>query len=105
MTAKASGLGLGPDVDFDAILESIRSRVAGEAVGAASPPVPPTLPPLPPKAARLLPEPVVGNGAVTVDALFRAVLEPMLQQWLDANLPEICERVAQSEIRRLTGRD
>jgi cell pole-organizing protein PopZ len=35
--------------------------------------------------------------------LFTAVLEPMLRQWLDANLPEICERIAQAEIRRLTG--
>ena len=39
----------------------------------------------------------------TVEALFTALLEPMLRQWIDANLPEICERVAQAEIRRLTG--
>ena len=85
--------------DLDAILESIRSRVAGEVAAAAPPP----LPDLPPKPARLAPTPLVPAGGVTVDALFTAVLEPLLRQWLDAHLPEICERVAQAEIKRLTG--
>ena len=85
--------------DLDAILESIRSRVAGEVAAAPPPP----LPELPPKPARLLPAPVVAGGNVTVDALFTALLEPLLRQWLDAHLPEICERVAQAEIKRLTG--
>ena len=61
------------------------------------------VPDLPKKPARMLPAPVVDATGVTVDALFTALLEPMLRQWIDANLPEICERVAQQEIRRLTG--
>jgi hypothetical protein len=85
--------------DLDAILESIRSRVAGEVTATAPPPVPE----LPPKARKLLPTPVVDASGTTVEALFTAVLEPLLRQWLDANLPEICERIAQDEIRRLTG--
>lgn len=85
--------------DLDAILESIRSRVTGEVTAATPQP----LPDLPGKPARLVPPPVVDAGGVTVEALFTAVLEPMLRQWLDANLPEICERAAQSEIKRLTG--
>lgn len=84
--------------DLDAILESIRSRVTGEVVAAAPPP----LPDLPAKPARLTPAPLVDATGTTVEALFTAILEPMLRQWIDANLPEICERVAQDEIRRLT---
>jgi hypothetical protein len=84
--------------DIDAILESIRTRVTGEVAATVAPP-----PALPPKPARLLPTPVVDATGVTVEALFTAVLEPMLRQWLDAHLPEICERIAQAEIRRLTG--
>jgi cell pole-organizing protein PopZ len=45
------------------------------------------------------------GGETTLDSLMRSLLEPMLQRWLDANLPEIVEKVAQAEIRRLTGRD
>ncbi len=84
--------------DFDAILESIRSRVTGEVTTAAPPPVSE----LAPKAKKLLTAPVVDASGTTVEALFTAILEPMLRQWIDANLPEICERVAQQEIRRLT---
>ena len=38
-----------------------------------------------------------------VDAEARALLAPMLQTWLDANLPEIVETAVHAEIRRLTG--
>ena len=86
--------------DFDAILESIRTRVTGEAVETLAPP---PVRDLPPKPARLVPAPVVDSSGITVEALFTAVLEPMLRQWIDANMPEICERIAQQEIRRLTG--
>lgn len=97
MTANPSG----PGGDLEAILESIRSRVTGEPNDAL---VPPPVRDLPPKPAQLLPTPVIESGGGTVDALFRAVLDPLLRQWMDANLPEICERVAQAEIRRLTGK-
>ena len=43
-------------------------------------------------------------SAMTVDALMRSMLEPMLKTWLDANLPEIVEGAAVAEIARLTGR-
>jgi cell pole-organizing protein PopZ len=85
--------------DFDAILESIRTRVTGEVAATVVPPVAE----LPAKAKKLLPTPLVDASGTTVEALFTALLEPMLRQWIDANLPEICERIAQAEIRRLTG--
>ena len=87
-----------PPTDFDAILESIRARVGGEVAAEAPPPIPA----LREKPARLVAASLPGAG-VTVEALLSALLEPMLRQWIDANLPEICERVAQAEIRRLTG--
>ncbi len=31
------------------------------------------------------------------------MLAPMLQDWLDAHLPEIVERAVHAELRRLTG--
>ena len=85
--------------DFDAILESIRTRVTSEVTATVAPPAVE----LPAKAKKLLPTPLVDASGATVEALFTALLEPMLRKWIDANLPEICERVAQAEIRRLTG--
>lgn len=93
--------------NIDAILASIRSRMTEE--GSASPPPPP--PPEPePEVAAMPPAPdlgqvEVGGQATTLEALVKSMLEPMLQAWLDANMPEIVERLAQAEIKRLTGRD
>ena len=84
--------------DLDAILESIRQRVGGEEA-----PAPPPLT-LAEKPQRLAPAPIIDAKGTTVEALFTSVLEPLLRQWIDANMPEICERAAQEEIRRLTGR-
>ncbi len=33
----------------------------------------------------------------------RALLGPALKRWLDANLPEMVERITRAEIRRMTG--
>ena len=86
---------------IDAILESIRVRVSGE--GQAPPPMPPE--------AADDDEDVIDLGAVsleqsamTLDGLIRQMLTPLLQNWLDENLPEIVERVAQAEIKRISGR-
>ncbi len=40
----------------------------------------------------------------TLDGLVREMLKPMLQQWLDAHLPELVERLVSREVRRITGR-
>ncbi len=91
---------------IDAILESIRARVTGEV---DTPPLPP---PAPPEATPLpvLPFPAADPGSIrmdtagmTLDQLMQAMLEPMLKAWLDARLPEIVEKVAQAEIRRIAG--
>jgi len=40
---------------------------------------------------------------LTVNQLVRSLLEPQLKAWLDANLPEMVERLTSAEIARLTG--
>ena len=43
-------------------------------------------------------------GANTMDGLVREMLKPMLTEWLDANLPELVERVVAREVARIIGR-
>lgn len=43
-------------------------------------------------------------GSDTLEGLVRALLKPMLSEWLDANLPRIVEEMVAREISRITGR-
>ncbi|WP_116089562.1 DUF2497 domain-containing protein [Sphingomonas crusticola] len=43
-------------------------------------------------------------GDNTLDGLVREMLRPMLKQWLEANLPELVERVVTREVARAIGR-
>lgn len=96
--------------NIDAILASIRSRMTDD--GAFIPEPQPLEAPEPaPQAdpvAAAPPVPDLGavalGGTLTIESLVRSMLEPMLKAWLDANMPEIVERMAQDEIKRLTGR-
>jgi cell pole-organizing protein PopZ len=88
--------------NIDAILASIRSRMNEET------PPPPSPPAAAPEATPVVTDigaVVLENGSMTLDNLIRSLLEPMLKTWLDANMPEIVERMAQDEIKRLTGQD
>ena len=49
--------------------------------------------------ARRLP---VREGGETIEEMVRGMLKPMLHEWLDANLPDIVERLVEEEIRRLS---
>jgi hypothetical protein len=40
----------------------------------------------------------------TLDGLVREMLRPMLKEWLDANLPDLVERVVAREVARIIGR-
>jgi hypothetical protein len=95
---------------IDAILATIRARVTADDGDHGEDDVPPE--PLVPMPVIDPPLPVaeVGNiglppaaSALTLDALMRQMLEPMLKAWLDAHMPEIVERLARAEIKRLTG--
>lgn len=41
------------------------------------------------------------GDANTLEGVVRAMLKPLLKEWLDANLPRIVEDIVQTEIRRL----
>lgn len=43
-------------------------------------------------------------SANTMDGLVREMLKPMLKEWLDANLPDLVERVVAREVARIIGR-
>lgn len=45
-----------------------------------------------------------GIGGMTVEALARELLRPMLKEWLDANLPGIVEAAVEAEVARVAGR-
>lgn len=38
----------------------------------------------------------------TLESLVREMLKPMLREWLDANLPELVERIVAREVERIT---
>jgi len=87
---------------IDAILESIRVRVSGEVPAPASHPS--SLPPEDEEDFIDLGAVSLEQSAMTLDGLMRQMLTPLLKNWLDENLPEIVERVAQAEIKRISGR-
>lgn len=43
----------------------------------------------------------IGSG-VTIEAMIREMMRPMLKDWLDENLPAIVERMVESEIARVS---
>ena len=45
-----------------------------------------------------------GGDGKTIEDLVKEMLEPLLRQWLDANLPGIVERLVQEEIERVARR-
>jgi cell pole-organizing protein PopZ len=44
----------------------------------------------------------LGEGSLTIEDIVREELRPILQSWLDENLPGMVERLVQKEIRRIT---
>ena len=47
----------------------------------------------------------LGNAGATIESLMRDMLRPMLKEWLDANLPDVVDRMVAREIKRITGKD
>ncbi len=43
-------------------------------------------------------------GSDTLEGMVRDMLKPMLKDWLDANLPEMVERMVAQEVARISGR-
>jgi cell pole-organizing protein PopZ len=49
------------------------------------------------------PETPIGRGDKTLEDIVRELLRPLLQAWLDENLPGLVERLVQKEIARVVG--
>ena len=47
---------------------------------------------------------IVRQGETSLEGMVRDMLRPMLAQWLDANLPEMVERLVKAEIARIAGK-
>ena len=43
----------------------------------------------------------LGEGQRTIEVMVREMLRPLLNEWLDSNLPHLVERVVQEEVSRL----
>lgn len=50
----------------------------------------------------VVPSPALGNGNITIEAMVRDMLRPMLKDWLDENLPAVVERMVEKEISRVS---
>ena len=93
-----------PPPALDVILASIRARVMkpGNDDTEDSPPPVPAPAPAPVSMANVtLP---ASSTGMTLDELMRSMLAPQIKAWLDANMPEIVEKLAREEIKRLTGK-
>lgn len=45
-----------------------------------------------------------GHEGLTIEAIVREMLKPLLREWLDAHLPEIVQKVVERELERLSNR-
>lgn len=50
----------------------------------------------------VVPSPSLGDGGLTIEAMVRDMLRPMLKDWLDENLPAVVERMVEKEISRVS---
>ena len=41
-------------------------------------------------------------SGITLEDITRELMQPLLRQWLDDNLPDLIERLVQKEIRKMT---
>ena len=91
-----------PPASIDAILASIRARVTGPEPDPelSAPPAAPEADIVPLASVTLPPD----MASITLDALIRDMMAPHIKAWLDANMPEIVEKLAREEIKRLTGK-
>jgi uncharacterized protein len=56
-----------------------------------------------PRERRAMADVPLGSGDRTLEDIVRETLRPLLQAWLDENLPELVERLVRAEIARVVG--
>lgn len=77
-----------PDVDMDEMEALVSEQAASSVSGAFA----------------NLSGMVVSSQAKSMEDLMKEMLRPMLQSWLDQNLPPLVEKMVAAEIRRLSGK-
>lgn len=87
-----------PSAPVHRAVERLRQAEAEMPQPAAPRPVPRDLMPR-------TPTPRPTGGDVTLDALVREMLQPLLGDWIDRNLPDMVERLVQAEIRRMMDKE
>lgn len=97
------------DPNLASILDSIRATVGGDAPLNPAPEADPDpeVEAKPARAARARPAPPpapVPPPAKTVEEFLAELVRPQVDSWLKAHLPEIVQKMAAEEIRRLTGK-
>ncbi|WP_448586704.1 DUF2497 domain-containing protein [Thermaurantiacus sp.] len=83
------------DPELSSILASIRATVTGE---------PPPLEPATEAPPATVAPPSIPPASRTVEAFLADLIRPHVEAWLDRHLPEIVQKLAADEIRRLTGK-
>ena len=53
-------------------------------------------------APRISPDMPLTAGGLTVEAMIREMMRPMLKEWLEENLPSMVERIVTQEIERVS---
>jgi len=81
--------------EIDSLLSAGPAGVATETLKKLQA-VEPGLPPL-----KTTPSPIFYSGE-TVEGMVVNMLKPMMKEWLDANLPQIVDRIVEREVRKLT---
>ena len=97
--APPSRIAFEPAAPVQRAVERLRQAEAEMPQPAAPRPVPRDLMPRTPPASRPT------GGDVTLDALVREMLQPLLSDWIDQNLPDMVERLVQAEIQRMMDKE
>ena len=101
-TARSGPGGLPPDAEIEPRLELGRERILSSATSGAAAAAFAQLGALP-RERRRESELPLGGVDRTLEDIVRDMLRPLLQTWLDDNLPGIVERLVREEIARVVG--
>jgi len=102
-TAQSGGLGhLRPETEVEPKLEFGRERILSSATSGAAAAAFAQLGALP-RERRREGELPLGGADRTLEGIVRDMLRPLLQTWLDENLPRLVERLVREEIARVVG--
>jgi cell pole-organizing protein PopZ len=78
--------------------EAASAQARAASVAAAEPPIPEAEPRKPEPASPMSSLSSAAAGGMTLEALVRDMLQPMLSEWIDTHMPAIVERLVKQEI-------